>query len=157
MDGTRAGRSSVRVASAKRRDSGLKKGEFIGLSLRVGTVPEYRAPTIWPGSLKSNRLGVVRREIVFAVGCAKCHTPRMITEESSNLVFYGGPVPLSSDLLLHDIGTGDGIPRGEARGVSYRQILLHHGTATSPEGVRPNYDRLAMGGRRAVLAFRNTI
>lgn len=35
----------------------LEEGGFIGLSLRVGTVPEYRAPTIWPGSLKSNRLG----------------------------------------------------------------------------------------------------
>lgn len=81
----------------------------------------------------------------------------MFTEESSNLVFYGGPVPLFSDLLLHDIGTGDGIPRGEARGVSYRRILLHHATATSPEGVRRKYDRLAMEGRRAVLAFLNTI
>ena len=82
----------------------------------------------------------------------------MLTEESSNLVFYGGPVPLFSDLLLHDIGTGGGIPQSEARGVGYRRILLHHhGPATSPEALRRNYDRLAMGGRRAVLAFRNTI
>ena len=87
-------------------------------------------------------------------------------------------MPLFSDLLLHDIGTGDGIPQGVARGsemrtaplwgLSYRRMLLHDGSATSPDeairrhgreadGVRRNYDRLSPAERRALVAFLNTI
>ena len=118
------------------------------------------------------------RDLFAAVGCAKCHTPQMFTEESTNLVFNRKPVPLFSDLLLHDVGTGDGIPQGKARGsemrtaplwgLSYRRMLLHDGSATSPDGairrhgreadgVRRNYDRLSPEERRALVAFLNTI
>ena len=46
-------------------------------------------------------------EVFRAVGCATCHVPRLITD--TDPLFDRRPVPLFSDLLLHDIGTGDGI------------------------------------------------
>ena len=49
-------------------------------------------------------------ERVFgAVGCATCHVPALTTGPSANPLFNRRPVPLFSDLLLHDVGTGDGI------------------------------------------------
>src|SRR5437867_2165979 len=51
-----------------------------------------------------------RGEQIFAeAGCASCHVPVLRTGPSSNPVFDRKSVPLYSDLLLHDIGTGDGI------------------------------------------------
>jgi CxxC motif-containing protein (DUF1111 family) len=43
--------------------------------------------------------------------CASCHTPVLLTDRHSNPVFDQKPVRLYSDLLLHDVGTGDGIPQ----------------------------------------------
>ncbi|MEK7862980.1 MAG: di-heme oxidoredictase family protein, partial [Chloroflexota bacterium] len=52
--------------------------------------------------------------IFEAVGCAACHVPALTTGPSSNPIFHRKSVPLFSDLLLHDIGTGDGIQQGAA-------------------------------------------
>jgi CxxC motif-containing protein (DUF1111 family) len=69
------------------------------------------------------------------IGCGSCHTPRL---ESAR-----GPLPVYSDLLLHDMGSdlADGIAQGDATGSEYRtQPLwglaavgpyLHDGRATS--------------------------
>ena len=49
-------------------------------------------------------------EAIFtAVGCASCHVPALQTGADANPLFHHKVVPLFSDLLLHDIGTGDGI------------------------------------------------
>jgi CxxC motif-containing protein (DUF1111 family) len=44
-----------------------------------------------------------------AVGCAACHVPALMTGSNVNPLFDRKVVPLYSDLLLHKIGTGDGI------------------------------------------------
>jgi CxxC motif-containing protein (DUF1111 family) len=49
------------------------------------------------------------------VNCAACHTPQMMTGPSPISAINQKPVPLYSDLLLHDMGTlGDGIAQGTA-------------------------------------------
>ena len=80
-------------------------------------------------------------EIFGAVGCATCHVPVLETGPSANPLFDRRPVPLFSDLLLHDIGTGDGIRQadgepGEIRtpalwGLRHRRPLLHDGSAAT--------------------------
>ncbi|HET9362289.1 MAG TPA: di-heme oxidoredictase family protein, partial [Vicinamibacterales bacterium] len=44
-----------------------------------------------------------------AIGCATFHTPALQTGPSGNPLFHHVPVRLFSDLLMHDIGTGDDI------------------------------------------------
>jgi CxxC motif-containing protein (DUF1111 family) len=81
------------------------------------------------------------------IGCAACHIPELQTGESENPVFNRKSVPLFSDLLLHDVGTGDGIEQaaaigGEIRtpalwGLRFRRPLLHDGSAaTIDEAIR---------------------
>ena len=82
-------------------------------------------------------------ERVFAaMGCATCHTPALTTAASANPLFNRVAVPLFSDLLLHDIGTGDGIQqesgapdeiRTPALWGRFRRPLLHDGTAATIE------------------------
>jgi len=114
-------------------------------------------------------------ERVFsAIGCAACHTPTLVTGPSSNPLFNRRPVPLFSDLLLHDVGTGDGItqPPGEANelrtpalwGLRHRRPLLHDGSAATAvdailqhrqeaELARRGYERASDADRAALLAF----
>jgi len=81
-----------------------------------------------------------------AIGCAACHVPVLTTGTSANPLFDRRPVPLFSDLLLHDIGTGDGIRQADASpeeirtpalwGLRLRRPLLHDGSAaTIPEAI----------------------
>ncbi len=87
---------------------------------------------------------VARGESVFeSVGCANCHVPVLMTGEDSNSVFDRRQVALYSDLLLHDVATGDGIAQGAATpreirtpalwGLRFRRPLLHDGDAATPE------------------------
>ena len=114
-------------------------------------------------------------ERVFsAIGCATCHTPVLSTGPSSNPLFNRQPVPLFSDLLLHDVGTGDGIrqPPGEPNelrtpalwGLRFRRPLLHDGSAATAadailrhgaeaELARRGYERASDADRAALLAF----
>lgn len=79
--------------------------------------------------------------IFAAIGCSACHVPSMMTGPSSNPLFNRRPVGLFSDLLLHDIGTGDGINQGAAQGeeirtpalwgLRLRRPLLHDGSAAT--------------------------
>jgi CxxC motif-containing protein (DUF1111 family) len=83
-------------------------------------------------------LQVQRGEEVFSqIGCAGCHVPMMMTGPNSVAALSNKPVNLFSDLLLHDIGTGDGIEQGQAKendfrtaplwGLSRRDRFLHDG------------------------------
>lgn len=68
-----------------------------------------------------------RGEQVFAaLGCASCHTPAMIAGVAPTVALSGKPVPLYSDLLLHDMGNGlaDGIVAEQAGGAEWRTSPL---------------------------------
>lgn len=81
-------------------------------------------------------------QIFTVIGCSECHVPVLTTGASSNPVFDRKPVPLYSDLLLHDVGTGDGIRQASAApneirtpalwGLRFRRPLLHDGSASTP-------------------------
>ena len=109
-----------------------------------------------------------------AIGCAACHVPALMTGPSAHPAFDRKPVPLFSDLLLHDIGTGDGIRQAAADGseirtpalwgLRFRRPLLHDGSAATiadaigrhgaeAELARRGFDRLSPEEREQVLVF----
>jgi CxxC motif-containing protein (DUF1111 family) len=109
-----------------------------------------------------------------AIGCAACHVPSLTTGPSANPLFDRRPVPLFSDLLLHDIGTGDGIEQAAAAaseirtpalwGLRFRRPLLHDGSAATTvdailrhraeaDTARRGFERLPSDEREALLAF----
>jgi CxxC motif-containing protein (DUF1111 family) len=113
-----------------------------------------------------------------AIGCAACHVPALQTGPSSNPLFDRKTVALFSDLLLHDVGTGDGIQQEAASpheirtpalwGLRFRRPLLHDGSATTISDAierhgteaglaRDGYRRLDPAGRRALLAFLSSL
>jgi len=118
-------------------------------------------------------------EHVFAaIGCAACHVPVLSTGANPSAALHRKPVPLFSDLLLHELGTGDGIEQGAAEpdeirtpalwGLRLRRPLLHDGSAATADdavrrhageasGVIENYRRLADDLRRALLAFLDSL
>ena len=125
---------------------------------------------------RSASTDAVRRgeEIFGAIGCATCHVPTLVTGPSTNPVFDRRPVPLFSDLLLHEIGTGDGIVQGAAMateirtpalwGLRFRRPLLHDGSASTiedavsrhrqeAESARAGFDGLGDADRAALVAF----
>jgi CxxC motif-containing protein (DUF1111 family) len=107
-------------------------------------------------------------------GCAVCHVPALTTGPNANPLFDRRSVPLFSDLLLHDVGTGDGIRQGagaqeEIRtpalwGLRSRRPLLHDGSAATIEdairrhgneadSARRGFTQLSGANRAALLAF----
>jgi CxxC motif-containing protein (DUF1111 family) len=108
-------------------------------------------------------------EALFStIGCATCHIP--------TLPGAGGPVPLYSDLLLHDIHPAEfrgmaepDAPVGMYRtpplwGVRDTSPYLHDGSATTLEdailrhgdealNARTNYEQLTAGEQDALLLF----
>jgi CxxC motif-containing protein (DUF1111 family) len=126
-----------------------------------------------------NDEGTRAGERVFAaIGCASCHVPSLMTAPNPNPLFDRKPVPLFSDLLLHDIGTGDGIRQGAAEateirtpalwGLGFRRPLLHDGrAATIAEAIaghrneadlaRRGFARLSPEEREQLLAFLSSL
>jgi CxxC motif-containing protein (DUF1111 family) len=112
-------------------------------------------------------------QVFAAIGCTTCHVPALETGPNSNPLFHRKTVALFSDLLLHDVGTGDGIAQGAAEpneirtpalwGLRFRRPLLHDGTATLEEAIRRHareaelarrgFERLSDDDRAALLAF----
>ena len=123
--------------------------------------------------------GTREGERVFAaIGCTSCHVPALVTAESRNALFDRRSVALFSDLLLHDVATGDGIRQASAEpdemrtpalwGLRHRRPLLHDGSAATIAGAilrhggeagraRAGYDRLTDAERIALLRFLNTL
>lgn len=112
--------------------------------------------------------------IFSAIGCATCHVPSLTTGPSAHPIFNRQRVELFSDLLLHDVGIGDGIRQGAAGGsdirtpalwgLRFRRPLLHNGSAsTLPQAVerhageaalaRRGYGALSPEDRAALLSF----
>ena len=97
------------------------------------------------------------------VGCAACHVPSFVTGPSANPVFNQKTVPLFSDLLLHDVGTGDGIQQEAAGpqefrtpalwGLRLRRPLLHDGTAATIEDAVARHAGEAVAARTRFLAL----
>jgi len=131
----------------------------------------FLGPVARDGSSDAIRLG---EQAFAAIGCATCHRPRMTTGPSRNPLFDRQPVALFSDLLLHDVGTGDGIVQGPADageirtpalwGLRLRRPLLHDGSAATPEEAvrrhggeaeraRRGFEQLGDTDRAALLAF----
>ena len=101
--------------------------------------------------------------------------PRRIAPSA---VHRASAVPLFSDLLLHDVGTGDHIPQASALpneirtpslwGLRVRRPLLHDGSASTAEeaiarhggeaeGVRRRFEQLSAAQRSALIAFLNSL
>ena len=117
-------------------------------------------------------------EIFRSIGCSACHVPTLTTGPDLNPLFDQRPVPLFSDLLLHDIGTGDGIRQASGEpeeirtpalwGLRFRRPLLHDGSAaTVPEAVLRHANEadsavarlsaLSSGDAAALIAFLNSL
>lgn len=113
-----------------------------------------------------------------SVGCAGCHVPAMTTGPNVHHLLDRKTIALFSDLLLHDIGTGDGIVQGDALageirtpalwGLRDRRPLLHDGSAaTISDAIRRHAGealesaqragRLSASEFEALLAFLRTL
>jgi CxxC motif-containing protein (DUF1111 family) len=57
-------------------------------------------------------------------GCNVCHLKSMTTDTHTTPALSGKIATLFSDLLLHDVGTGDGISQGLATGDQFRTAPL---------------------------------
>ena len=113
------------------------------------------------------------------IGCDGCHQPVLVTGRSEIPALNLKPVPLFSDLLLHDMGAlGDGIAQADAGPRDFRTPplwglrasapYLHDGRAPTVdaairahdgEGANPRnrYLRLREMQRRQLLEFLNSI
>ena len=117
-------------------------------------------------------------QIFGAIGCASCHVPALSTGAHASAALHRRNVPLFSDLLLHDIGTGDGIAQEAAEpeeirtpalwGLRFRRPLMHDGGAMTPaEAIRQHageasevmtrYRSLTDAQRRALLLFLDSL
>jgi CxxC motif-containing protein (DUF1111 family) len=107
---------------------------------------------------------VAQGEALFgSIGCASCHVPALTTGPSSERAFDRVSVRLFSDLLLHDIGTGDDIPQGPAFpeeirtpslwGLRFRRPLLHDGSAATIEEAIARHGAEAERARRSFAAL----
>jgi CxxC motif-containing protein (DUF1111 family) len=135
----------------------------------------FLAPVGRAGGSEITRVG---ERTFAAIGCAACHVPSLMTGPSSNPLFDRKPVELFSDLLLHDIGTGDGIKQAAAEsneirtpalwGLRLRRPLLHDGSAgTIREAIerhreeaalaRRGYEQLSEADKAALIAFLNSL
>jgi len=129
------------------------------------------APVERDGSTDPSRDG---ERIFAAIGCASCHVPSLTTGRSADRLFDRRPVALFSDLLLHDVGTGDGIRQAAAApeeirtpalwGLRLRRPLLHDGSAATPTDAimrhgneadlsRRGFERLSAADRSLLLTF----
>ena len=136
---------------------------------------KFLGPVAREGSSELTRAG---EQVFAAIGCATCHRPVLTTGPSSNPLFDRKPVALFSDLLLHDVGTGDGIVQGPAEadeirtpalwGLRLRRPLLHDGSAATAEDAvrrhageaglaRRGFEQLSDADRTALLAFLRSI
>ncbi len=131
----------------------------------------FLGPAARAGSSEATRAG---EQVFGAIGCATCHQPTLMTGPHSNPLFDRKPVALFSDLLLHEVGTGDGIVQASAEadeirtpalwGLRLRRPLLHDGSAgTIEEAIRRHggeaelarrgFERLSDADRGLLLAF----
>jgi CxxC motif-containing protein (DUF1111 family) len=129
------------------------------------------APVAREASTSETRAG---EQVFAAIGCTACHVPSLPTGPSANPLFDRKALALFSDLLLHDVATGDGIRQGAGEpgeirtpalwGLRLRRPLLHDGSAATIEEAivrhggeaelaRRGFVRLGDLDRAALLSF----
>ncbi len=118
-------------------------------------------------------------QIFQRAGCAVCHTPVLTTGPNPIAALHQKPVPLYSDLLLHDMAAlGDGISQGDASpsemktaplwGLRVSGPYLHDGRAVTIDGAirahdgegriaRDRYERLTPAVRQQLLDFLSSL
>ena len=131
----------------------------------------FLAPVARQGATPQTQVG---EKVFQSLGCATCHVPVLMTGPSSNPLFNRKRVELFSDLLLHEVGTGDGIRQASAGtneirtpalwGLRLRRPLLHDGSAATIDQAilrhgqeadlaRRGFEQLGDGDKAALLAF----
>jgi len=131
-----------------------------------------------PPTLPLDDEGRLGSQLFSKIGCAACHVPTLLTGPNEIPALDHQPVNAYSDFLLHDVGTGDGVEQGAAKGnefrtsplwgLRFRKQLLHDGSALSPtdavrrhggesERSRQSFERLGEPESRALLAFLSSI
>jgi CxxC motif-containing protein (DUF1111 family) len=141
---------------------------------------------------RNQLLQTTKGEVIFTqIQCAVCHTPSMTTA-SALTVLPGQLTPIGtalggktihpySDFLLHDVGTGDGIPMNSDHpetsftmrtaplwGLRTRNRLMHDGGSISVTDAidrhdgqakesRDNFDALNEADKIAILTFLNSL
>jgi CxxC motif-containing protein (DUF1111 family) len=117
-------------------------------------------------------------QVFTAIGCSSCHVPTLTTGANASAALNRKSLALFSDLLLHDVGTGDGIEQEAAQqneirtpalwGLRQRRPLLHDGSAPTvadainrhdgeASGVMRRYRAATDEMRRALLAFLDSL
>lgn len=117
-------------------------------------------------------------QVFMALGCSSCHTPMFTTGAMASAALSRKPVALFSDLLLHELGSGDGIEQGAAEqdeirtpalwGLRLRRPLMHDGSAPTvsdalrqhggeASAVMERYRRASDAMRQALLAFLDSL
>ena len=117
-------------------------------------------------------------QVFTALGCASCHVASLTTGANASAALNRKTLALFSDLLLHDVGTGDGIEQEAALaneirtpalwGLRLRRPLLHDGSAATPldavqrhggeaAAVMERYRAASDEMRRALLAFLDSL
>lgn len=117
-------------------------------------------------------------QVFSAVGCVSCHVPTLTTAANRSASLNRKTLALFSDLLLHDVGTGDGIEQEAAQqteirtpalwGLRLRRPLMHDGSAATVSdaigqhrgeaaGVIERYRTASEPMRRALLAFLDSL
>jgi len=128
-----------------------------------------------PGRGTVNAAALAGERLFTAINCNACHTPSLTTGPSPVAALANKPVPLYSDLLLHDMGAlGDGIVQGTAGahdmrtaplwGLGGRPVYLHDGRTSSLDAAikahageaiaaRTRYTQLPAASQQQLLAF----
>jgi CxxC motif-containing protein (DUF1111 family) len=132
-----------------------------------------------PAMLPQTANTVAGRAIFDRINCEVCHTPVFVTGPNSVAALSQKPVPLYSDLLLHDMGLlGDGVAQSAAGpremrtaplwGLRVSGPYLHDGrAATVDEAIRHHdgeakisrdrYQRLPAKQQQQLLEFLGTL
>jgi CxxC motif-containing protein (DUF1111 family) len=132
-----------------------------------------------PAPLRMTASALAGGRVFGRINCSACHTPVLLTGASPVAALAHKPVPLYSDLLLHDMGTlGDGIEQGPAKmtemrtaplwGLRARGPFLHDGRAATVDAAirahegqgaasRKRYQALGAGERQQLLDFLGSI
>ena len=107
------------------------------------------------------------RTVFGAVGCAFCHTPGFTTGNAAVAALRNQPVPLFSDLLVHDMGIGltDGISQGQAGprefrtaplwGLGQRIFFLHDGRTSDLLAAIRAHQSIGSEANGVIGAFQN--
>ena len=120
-----------------------------------------------PPPLRATASSLAGARVFERVGCAACHTPVQMTGASPVAALAHKPVPLYSDLLLHDMGRlGDGIAQAAARtsemrtaplwGLRLRGPYLHDGRAATVDAAVRAHDGQAAATTQRYKALGST-